>query len=427
LCLLTARQVLTAQRELCDGGNLYLDVDDKAASWVFRFMSPISGKRRFMGLGAVDRSSLGAAGHSLVSARELAAQARAVVAKGLDPIDERERLQEERRQAAEQEKIERHRREMTLGRAAVDYHRRVIATTRTPKHSAQWMSSLQNHVPPALWDAPIGTITAPALLAALTAIRPHERARNLSQGHRIQETVQRIRQRLEVVFEDAVFHGWCGTNPAAAIKRKLREVMPRRQRGQFAALPYIEVPDLMRRLRDVEGIAARCLEWTILTVARTGEAISAEWSEIDFRQSVWTVSALKMKAKEQHTVFLSKQAVELLQGLRGLHERWVFPSPRMNDRHLSNMAMLATLDHLGLRDRTSVHGLARACFSTWANESGAARPDVIEASLAHAESNRVRAAYNRAQFAAERRALLESWAKYLLDREPAQVLPLRAA
>jgi hypothetical protein len=89
------------------------------------------------------------------------------------------------------------------------------------------------------------------------------------------------------------------------------------------------------------------------------------------------------------------------------------------------MAMLVTLDRLGYRDRTTVHGLARATFSTWANETGAARPDVIEACLAHEEGNRVSAAYNRATFNTERKALLQAWAEYLA-RPAATVVDLQS-
>jgi hypothetical protein len=97
------------------------------------------------------------------------------------------------------------------------------------------------------------------------------------------------------------------------------------------------------------------------------------------------------------------------------------------EQPLSNMAMLTTLERMKVRDRTTVHGLCRATFSTWANETNAARPDVIEACLAHEEANRVRAAYNRAQFTEERRELLAAWADYLAAPAASNVLPLKAA
>jgi integrase len=123
-----------------------------------------------------------------------------------------------------------------------------------------------------------------------------------------------------------------------------------------------------------------------------------------------------MKRGEEHMVFLSPRVVEILQAQVGQHDLFVFPTPmphRKVKATLSNMSLLAVLDRLGVRDRTTVHGLCRSTFSTWANETGAARPDVIEACLAHSEADQVRRAYNRAQFAGESRALLAAWADFL--------------
>lgn len=419
LNLLTAREVQHAgDGDHTDGGGLLLRVRGSSASWVFRYSSP-NGKRREMGLGVTRRGSPAQAGDSLTGARDDAHRAREQLRQGVDPLDARDRQREDAKVEADARRSAKQRERWTLARCARDYHERVIEPTKTPKHAAQWLSSLENHVPAALWHSPIADIGAPVLLSALLAIRPHERARNLSQGDRVQETVQRIRQRLEAVFEDATFHGRCSTNPAASIRRKLREATPRRQRGEFKALPYRDAPALARRVRDADGTAARCLEFALLCAARTSEVLLAEWSEIDLDASVWMVPAARMKAAEAHAVYLSPQAIEILQAQAGQDSRLVFPSPMTLERDagdrkpLSNMALLAVLDRLGMRDQTTVHGLCRATFSTWANETAAGRPDVIEACLAHEEGNRVRAAYNRAEFAAERRALLAAWARYL--------------
>lgn len=415
LHLLSVRAVQTAgDGDLSDGGGLTLRVRDGSAAWVLRYTAA-TGKRREMGMGTAHRSNPAQAGESLTDARELAAKARALLQQGIDPIDARDRLRGEQRQAVEEVKVQRVAQALTLARAARDYHERVIEPTRTAKHSAQWISSLENHVPAALWGKPVGEVEAPELLEALLAIRPHERARNLTSDERVQETVQRIRQRLEAVFEDCMFHKRCTTNPAAAIKRKLREASPKRRRGAFAALPYRNAPALMRRLRAAEGIAARCLELGMLTAARTGELIGATWQEFDLDAATWTVPGERMKGGEEHLVFLPAAAVELLRGVQALqlNNTIVFPSPMDPLRPLSNMALLAVLGRLGVRDETTVHGLCRSTFSTWANDTAAARPDVIEACLAHDERNKVRAAYNRAVFADERRALLAAWAEYL--------------
>lgn len=425
LHLLTARGVHAADEgDHSDGGALLLRVRGASAAWVLRYMSPTGGKRREMGLGRADRGSVEQAGRSLTSARDLAHEARELLRRGVDPIEERDRRREAERRALEARTADAARTRWTLARCARDYHERVIEPSRTPKHSAQWIASLENHVAPELWTAPIDTITAPALLSALLEVKPHERARR-HEGDKVPETLRRIRQRLDAVFEDAVFKGRAASNPAAAIKRKMREAAGKRKRGAFKALPYRDAPALMARLRAAEGVAARCLEFTVLTTSRTSEALLAEWREFDFEAGAWTVPAARMKGGEAHTVFLSRRALEVVETMRGVDDRFVFPSTMKPGAPLSNMSLLATLDRLGAREATTTHGLARATFSTWANETGAARPDVIEACLAHEEGNRVRAAYNRAKFNEERRALLVAWAEYLA-REPAQVVGLVA-
>lgn len=426
LHLLTTAEVRAAgEGDHTDGGGLLLRVRGDSASWVLRYTAP-SGRRREMGLGPARRNNAAATGDSVTTARRLAHEARDQLQRGLDPIEERDGRRQDARQAEQAQKAERARVQMTLARAARDYHERVIEPSRTTKHSAQWIASLENHMPPALWKAPIASIEAPALLAALLDVKPHERARNLT-GDRLHETVQRLRQRLDAVFEDAIFHGRCTTNPAAAIRRKLQEVATRRQRGEFRALPYREAPAFLQRLQAAEGTAARCLELAMLTAARTGEVLGATWAEFDLDAATWVVPAERMKGGEPHSVHLVPRVLEILRGQLGQHRSWVFPSPMKADAPLSNMAMLTVLDRLGMRDKTTVHGVCRATFSTWANETGAARPDVIEACLAHEEGNRVRAAYNRAKFTQERAALLQAWADYLAAPPASNVVPLRAA
>jgi len=427
LHLLTVREVQAAgDGDHSDGGGLLLRVRGESASWVLRYTAP-TGRRREMGLGVARRNNAAATGDSLTTARRLAHEARDLLQRGGDPIEERDGRRESARQAEQAQKAQQARERMTLARAARDYHERVIEPSRTAKHSAQWIASLENHVPAALWHAPVDSIEPPALLAALQGIKPHERARNLTSGDKLPETLQRIRQRLDAVFEDAIFHKRCTSNPAAAIRRKLAEGQDKRQRGEFRALPYREAPAFLQRLQAAEGTAARCLELAMLTAARTGEVLGATWAEFDLDAAAWLVPAERMKGGEAHAVHLVPRAVEILRGQLGQHGAWVFPSPMKQDAPLSNMAMLTVLDRMGMRERTTVHGLCRATFSTWANETGAARPDVIEACLAHNEADRVRAAYNRAKFNEERAALLLAWAQYLAEPPASNVVPLRAA
>ena len=440
---LTARQVQAAgDGDHSDGGGLLLRIrtaralpsgkqQAAAEAWVYRYTAP-SGKRREMGLGPAYRGSTSQAGETLTTARALAHKAREVLAHGTDPLTAREQQRDTERDAADTRKAERARAHWTLAHSAREYHERVIEKTRTTRHAAQWISSLENHMPAALWKAPIASITAPALLAALESIKPHERARNLTSGDTVPETVSRIRQRLDAVFEDAIFHGRATMNPAAAVRRKMREGMPKKKAGHFAALAFREAPAFFQRLQQAEGTAARTLLFAMLTAARTSEALGAAWSEFDVEAGTQLIAAERMKSSgkdkpEPHLVHLSAEALAIVNAQRGQDERLVFPStmPSRNGKEQSNMAMLAVLDRLGMRDKTTVHGLCRATFSTWAYETAAARPDVIEACLAHREADKVKAAYSRAQFTEERKALLAAWAAYL-TRPAAAVVPINS-
>lgn len=421
LHLLTARGVQTAKAgDHSDGGNLILRVRGDSASWVLRYTSPTVGGRREMGLGVAWRGSAEQAGETLRTARRHAHDARELLASGIDPIDARDRQRESERHEHEQAKAEKQLEHWTLGRSVRDYHERVIEPSRTPKHAAQWLASLENHIPRPLWNKPVRDVDAPELLKALSGVRPHERARNVEDDATLAETVRRLRQRLDAVFEDAIFHKRCTNNPAAAVRRKLREASARHKVVSLRALPYAEAPAFMVQLRAQAGTAAQCLQFALLTASRTNEALGAAWDEMDLDAGTWLVPAERMKASgkqqaEPHLVHLSAPVLVLLREQRELKldKRLVFPSPMAAGQPMSNMAMLTLLKRMNMQRATTVHGLCRATFSTWAYETAAARPDVIEACLAHREADRVKAAYNRAAFMKERGALLGAWAAYL--------------
>lgn len=425
LNLLTVREVMNAATgDHGDGGGLILRVDGTSARWVFRFTSP-AGRRREMGLGVADRGNPEVAGASIKRARKAATEARDLLAEQRDPID----VRADKRQAAKAD--ERAKRaaarveQTTLLRAARVYHERVIEPNRTTKHSAQWIASIEGprdyEARPeriklgALLCRPISSVTGPELLDALIDLQAA-----------LPETASRVRQRLEAIFDDAEFRGLCTGNPARAIRRKLREAMPARERGQFAALAYSDAPTFFAELSKRDGIAAQALRFAMLTASRTGEVLGATWSELDVQAGTWTVPAGRMKGSEEHTAFLSPLALELLSSLPEVGS-FPFPSPLDQRQPLSNMGMLTLLRRMGKAEVTTVHGLCRATFSTWAYETAAARPDVIEACLAHKEGDRVKAAYNRARFNAERRALLHAWALFLSGSAPAAREPVAAA
>ena len=417
--LLQAKDIAAAASgQLNDGEGLTLRIADGQGRWWFRYTGP-SGQRRAMSLGAaIIRGDRKLIESSLVHAREIAAEARGLLVRGVDPLDIRNNTKQKARRQSEAKQAEKRQANATLVRVARDYHARVIEPNRTPKHAAQWIASIEGPAGDephperaklaALLNRPIASVTGPELLDAITDLQAA-----------VPETASRVRQRLEAILDDAEFRGQCSGNPARAIRRKLRECKVRRDRGSFAALPFADVPAFVQRLRQQKGTAAQALEFAVLTAARTGEVLGATWAEIDAQAGVWRVAAARMKGAEEHVVYLPARALEIVESMRELGSDYVFPSPADKQKSLSNMAMLTLLRRMDTDKRTTVHGLCRASFSTWANETAAARPDVIEACLAHREGDRIRSAYNRAQFAAERRGLLRAWANFCSGEKPA--------
>ncbi|SPJ15479.1 putative Integrase [Burkholderiales bacterium] len=392
--------------------------------WIFRYASPthrpinpktgtLQGWRREMGLGLVDDVPL-------AKVREIARGYREQVAAKVDPIDKKRADEAAERAESlaelERKKAKKAREQNTLLRVAREYHERKIEPERTDKHAGEWIASIENHIPVDMLDRFIGDITAKELLAVMLDLRTT-----------VRETSRRVAQRLRIIFADAVLHELIPANPMLAIAHELRESRrdKAKHRTNHASLPYKDVPAFIRALRAEKGMAAKALEFLILTAGRTAEVIGATWSEIDLDAKTWTVLKERMKALEAHVVYLSPRAVEILKAVRAIGASYVFTNPLDPKKPLSNMSMLVLLKRMAYNGRTTAHGF-RSSFSTWANETGAAKPDVIEAALAHREQDRIRAAYNRSEFIAERSKLLDAWAAFI-DVKPTKVTDIVAA
>lgn len=180
-------------------------------------------------------------------------------------------------------------------------------------------------------------------------------------------------------------------------------------RGHHKALPYADMPAFMVRLRTRDALAARCLEFTILTAARSGEALQASWGEIDLNQRLWTVPAERMKAGKEHVVPLSAPAVALLSALLTDDTKPVDRIFAINGATPSNMTML--LRRMGA-DNATVHGF-RSTFRDWAGDQTSVAREIVEAALAHTISNKAERAYRRGTALERRRELMDAWAGYL--------------
>jgi integrase len=378
---LTARAVATIKEpgRYADGGNLYLSISKNGGRrWVFMYR--FHGKQREMGLGSASR-----AGTSLARARELAAEARTALAAGSDPLKSR-------------------RAERSLpsfGECADAYVQAHRATWRNEKHIAQWRMTLTNYCAP-IREMPVDEVDTEAVLKVLQPI-----------WERLPETAKRLRGRIEKVLDAAKVRGFrTGENPARW-RGHLESLLSKPKtltRGHHAALPYGKLPGFIALLRARASIAARALEFAILTACRSGEVLNARWDEFDFGQAVWIIPANRMKTGKEHRVPLSNRSIVILTSLQddGTSD-FVFPGTAPG-KALSGMAMAMQLRRMKA-DGITVHGF-RSTFRDWASETTAFPHEVCEQALAHAIASKTEAAYRRGDLFDKRRQLMAAWADY---------------
>lgn len=387
-----------------DGGGLYLQVTESGArSWIFRFM--LHGRAREMGLGSLHT-------FSLADARERAREHRKLLADGIDPIEHRKAQRAGERLAAATA--------ITFEQCAERYIEAHRAGWRNPKHAAQWPSTLREYVRPVFGSLPVQAVDVGLVTKALEPI-----------WHSKPETASRVRGRIEAVLDWATVRGYReGDNPARW-RGHLDKLLPGRAKvrkvAHHPALPYDDMGEFVAALRQQDGIAARALEFLILTAARTGEVIGARWSEFDLAEKLWTVPADRMKASKEHRVPLSPAAVAIIEQMKSVRvddHAFVFPGGKRG-KPLSNMAMLKLLKRMGRGDLTA-HGF-RSSFRDWAAERTSYPREVAEMALAHTVGDKVEAAYRRGDLFAKRRRLMDEWARHCeLAKSAGKVVPLAA-
>ncbi|EDS4168534.1 DUF4102 domain-containing protein [Salmonella enterica] len=331
---------------------------------------------------------------SLAEARDKARELRRQIRNGIDP------LKEKHAQKAHQEKTARKQKTFReCAEAVLEIKGREL---KSKKHVAQWRSSLETYAYPVIGQKRVGEITKTDLLAILEPIW-------LTKN----ETASRVRGRIETVLDYAKAKEYLeGDNPAAW-KGMLKPLLPMPSKVQnkkhHAALPYGELGAFMTELRTRTGVSARALEFSILTVARSGEIRGAEWSEIDLAAKTWIIPAERMKASKEHRVPLSDAAVALLRMLpRFKDNNLVSPAPRGGQ--LSDMSLTAVLKRMGRSDLTQ-HGF-RSTFREWAGETTSYQREVIEHALAHQLADKAEAAYQRGTLWPKRVALMDDWTDY---------------
>jgi integrase len=361
--------------------NLYVQVSPTGTkAWLFRYM--LDGRSHGLGLGSLE----------LVDQDEALAAAlafRRMLRDGKDPLTERRGAR--MRSAAA----------ITFNTCAERYIAAHAAGWRNGTHRQQWEGTLTTYAYPVIGDLPVAAINTGLVMQILEPIWAMRTT-----------TASRVRNRLENILDWATARGYrTGENPARW-RGHLDHLLP--APGKVApiehhdALPYADLPAFMAQLRGQAGVAAQCLEFTILTAARSGEALGARWVEVDLKARTWTVPAERMKGGRAHVVPLSDPALALLKNLPRTGE--LLFQGQKKGQPPGKLAMPRVLGQLGRGDVT-VHGF-RSTFRDWAGETTAHPREAIEAALAHQLKDKAEAAYARGNLLAKRRELMADWAAY---------------
>ena len=379
-----------------DGHGLYLVVAPGGSkSWVLRMQQ--TGRRTDRGLG-------GYPAVTLAEARNLAEEMRVKVRKAGHAPRKESQPAEAPRGASSWSKSP------TFEQVARRFHETNVGAGgwTSDKNIAAWMGRAEKHLFPAIGSLPIDQVTVTELRDDILIPMAQDKP----------ETARRLRIIARQVFEYAMESGFADANPIDRIPSKR---LPKPKSKPMAALPYQDVPEALRKLKDVRGphepqplpVTLLCFELLILTAVRSNEARGATWAEINLEDKLWTIPASRMKMSKPHRIPLSAQAIALLTKARdelgGNGSGIVFPHPTTG-RQLSENALSdrAEKDRMG----AVPHGF-RASFRTWAAEQSSASSDAAELALAHSVGNAVERSYNRTDLLEERRGLMQQWGDFL--------------
>lgn len=369
---------------LSDGEGLQLRVKPNGSKlWLLDYRRPYTKKRTSLSFGSYPDLTI-------AEARKKRTEAKALLAKNIDPKEYRE----------EQSRISENAFNNTLEYIARQWLE-VKKATISADHATDTQRSLELHIFPDMGNVPIHKITA---MKAIDTLKPIAAKGNL-------ETIKRLCQRLNEIMVYAVNTGLIDSNPLTGISKAFQR--PAKQ--HLPTLKPEELPLLLRTLTTASiKHTTRCLiEWQLHTMVRPSEAAGTRWDEINFETAIWHIPPERMKRKKEHVVPLSSQCLVLLELIKPISGRsqFVFPSDRDSKKHANPQTANTALKRMGFDKKLVAHGM-RSLASTILNEEGF-DADVIEAALAHIGNNEVRNAYNRANYLERRKPVMEWWSDHI--------------
>lgn len=387
---LNAKQLQTLPKDKYhDGNGLYISISKPGrGKWSFRYT--INKKSREMGLGSYPDVSLS-------DARQLSFNNKQLLSKKIDPIDEKNRVEVLRQQQNK-----------TFSDIADLY----IRTKKMPewtndKSYTSWKNTLNTYAAPILDSKPIVDINRDDIIGVLLPI-----------WRKKTETARRIQQRLFLIFAFAKIRGWYNNDNPASWKEHLSLVLPDpykiRKVKHHPSLPYSQINVFYKQLSEFDLFSAYALRMVILTVARTSEVIKSKFDEFDLEKKIWTLPYYNMKARREHKIPLSNEALNIIRFLRRKHNHEHVFTNLVTDKHISDGAMLYILKSRFRDLKITTHGF-RSTFRDWAEETGLYQHNAIEFCLAHELPNKVEKAYLRSDLIEQRKIIMNDWGKYIMS------------
>ncbi|MBZ7592238.1 tyrosine-type recombinase/integrase [Klebsiella oxytoca] len=375
---------------LFDGDGLILRIAPLSKggkkNWYFRYAVPVSKKRTKMSLGTYPHLTL-------ARARALRDEYLSLLANGIDPQVHNNDKANALKNATEH----------TLQAVARKWLDEKVKTSGISQdHAEDIWRSLERNIFPVLGKVPVNEIRPKLLKQHLDPIEQRG----------VLETLRRIISRLNEIFRYAATEELIEFNPADNLGQRFSK--PKKQ--NMPALPPTELPRFLTVLNNasVRMETRLLIEWQLLTWVRPGEAVRARWADIDTDNSMWNIPAEFMKMKKPHKVPLSKEALRVLDSMKAIsgHRAWVFPSIKAPLNHMHEQTANAAIIRMGFGGELVAHGM-RSIARTAAEESSKFRTEVLEAALAHSKKDEIIAAYNRAEYLAERVVLMQWWSGYV--------------
>ncbi|EAA9018368.1 integrase arm-type DNA-binding domain-containing protein [Salmonella enterica] len=372
---------------LWDGDGLFLRIKPSGKKiWHLGYTVPLTKKRAKMSLGFYPYLTL-------AQARALRDEYLSLLAQGIDPQSHNEQKAQALKDATEH----------TFQTVAKKWLDEKIKTSGISQdHAKDIWRSLERNIFPTLGDIPIKEIRPKMLKQHLDPIEQRG----------VLETLRRIISRLNEIFRYAATEELIEFNPADNLTQRFSK--PKKQ--NMPALPPSELPRFIVALANASiRLETRLLiEWQLLTWVRPGEAVRARWTDIDEENRFWNIPAEFMKMKRPHKVPLSKEAMRILESMKPIsgHREWVFPSIKAPLSHMHEQTANAAIIRMGFGGELVAHGM-RSIARTAAEESSKFRTEVLEAALAHSKKDEIIAAYNRAEYLAERAELMQWWSDYI--------------